>query len=494
MKSKIKTFFEPIIKMDKFERLKILLLTLCYGLIIGAFSILKPLKNPVFFSMVGKDWQPYIRFVEIPFIFICIFFYSKIVDKLRRYQILMYFLLTYTILNLVFAYIFIHPVYGLTNTATSPYRIVAWAFYFYLDQFQVFVVGAFWAFTSSISSPDSAKKEYGFVVAGSKIAGVMTPLLSLFWLGKNENYASPESIAILITTTSILLLLGALTIVRLKRRVPGYMLHGYEAAYQFEKTKIKAEETNEKTEEKIHSAKKVGLTKSVLYKIKNSFRGVFEGIQLMILEPYVFGIFIMVFGYEITSTILEYHLNILVSEANNNLVVGMSYFGLVYTAVWQAVGLIFALFGTTYFLKYFDVKICLLITPLTIIGMVVSLFFVSSSIPSLFAIMVLLRALNYGFTLPIREILYIPTVKDIKFKSKAWIDSFGRSFSKSAGSIANIASTGIASSSIIIALAATWAFVANLIGKKYLKTVANNEVIGKDLDLKLHSNSSNETE
>jgi len=483
---KIKSLFHPLTQANKHERLKLILLAFCYAMIIGVFSILKPLKNPIFFSIVGKDWQPITRFIEIPFMLVSILLYSKIVDKLRRYQILMYLLLAFAGINLIFAIIFIHPVYGLPNTVTSASRLLGWAFYFYMDQYQSFVVGSFWAFTHSISSPDAAKKEYGLVIATSNIAGITTPLLSLLWLGKSENFASPVSISILIIATSVLLLIGALTIFQLKRKVPGYMLHGYEAAYQFEKTKIKIEQQQEDKIEK--NISKSSSLNAIYLKIIHSIKGTLEGIKLMLWEPYVFGIFFIVFSYEVTSAVMDYQLNVLVSIEKGNRVVDMSYFGLFYTAVWQGVGLLFALFGTSSLLKRFDVKKCLLITPLMVMAMIITFFF-TPSLTALFLFMVILRALNYGFNMPIREILYIPTVKDIKFKSKAWIDSFGRSFSKSTGSAINIFAAGpsflFASSAILLVISGTWTFVANLIGNKYTKTIQNNDVIGKALDLKI---------
>jgi AAA family ATP:ADP antiporter len=99
--------------------------------------------------------------------------------------------------------------------------------------------------------------------------------------------------------------------------------------------------------------------------------------------------------------------------------------------------------------------------------------------------MVILRALHYGFNSPIREILYIPTVKDIKFKSKAWIDSFGRTFSKSSGSTVNILTIvqqtvfGFSIETFAtFSITFVWFFISLLIGKKYNTTILNNDVIG----------------
>ena len=92
---------------------------------------------------------------------------------------------------------------------------------------------------------------------------------------------------------------------------------------------------------------------------------------------------------------------------------------------------------------------------------------------------------HYAFSYPVRELLYIPTLKEIKFKSKSWIDAFGQKFAKSTGSTVNILATGMSESffypvlmlffSGIIGL---WFIVSFLLGIRYKRAVDNNEVIG----------------
>ena len=84
-----------------------------------------------------------------------------------------------------------------------------------------------------------------------------------------------------------------------------------------------------------------------------------------------------------------------------------------------------------------------------------------------------------------REVLYIPTIKDIQFKSKSWIDSFGRTISKSSGSAINLMaafqSIGLQTVFMFVfitSVSSIWLVIAYMMGRKYVKTVENNEVIG----------------
>lgn len=97
-----------------------------------------------------------------------------------------------------------------------------------------------------------------------------------------------------------------------------------------------------------------------------------------------------------------------------------------------------------------------------------------------------LKALNYAFSWPVRESLYIPAVKEIKFKSKSWIDAFGSKFAKSSGSAFNVFASKLSStmympihSLFFAGLIGMWFVSASLLGRRFEQAVANNEVIGQ---------------
>ena len=97
----------------------------------------------------------------------------------------------------------------------------------------------------------------------------------------------------------------------------------------------------------------------------------------------------------------------------------------------------------------------------------------------------LLQAVNYAFAQPVRESLYIPTVKDIKFKSKSWIDAFGSRFAKGVGSSFNILADSLGSgffftvhSVFFGGIITLWMGTAYIMGRRYVSAIENNEVIG----------------
>ncbi len=439
------------------ELKKLLLLGGAFFFIIGTYSVIRPLKTSVFLGLVGKEYQPLTKLITIIMLVPVLFLYTKIVDKLRRYQVVYYFLMFYVVTIILIALMLMHPVIGLQNTDTSPFRIFGWIFYLLIDLFPVLTVSTFWAFANSISTPEYAKKSYGKIVALSRVGGIITPLLSWFVIEK-ITIPHSTSIPILMISAAFLLLLACLCITRIRKVVPGYLLHGYEAVYQTEKEKGKKK-------------KKVGML---------------EGLKLMLTQPYVMGIFALVYIYEAISVILDYQMQVQMSIATNNSVAAMSSFMFIYTASFQVLGLVFSLFGTSALLKSIGVRFCLFIMPVGTILMMLGLIS-WPGLSTIFVIMVLLRALHYGFNAPVREILYIPTTKDIKFKSKAWIESFGRTLSKTSGSAFNFAYRGTAylsliriNAGLIIGLSVVWGVVTFFIGKRYANTIKDNKVIGEE--------------
>ena len=101
-------------------------------------------------------------------------FYSRLVDRVRRYNLLVFYSLIYAVICLILAIFVSAPQIGLKNTNQSVYRLFGWFFFILVEGFSPFVLGVFLAFSNSINSPESAKKNYAFMVSGSKIGGMVS--------------------------------------------------------------------------------------------------------------------------------------------------------------------------------------------------------------------------------------------------------------------------------------------------------------------------------
>ena len=257
---------------------------------------------------------------------------------------------------------------------------------------------------------------------------------------------------------SILLLTAGLSIYMLMKFVPGYLLHGYEAAYQHEKKK---EEKKER--------------KNIVESLKDGF----EGLILIAKNSYIFGIFAMILSYEVIISIFDYLMALLASNKHSS-VGALTGFYASYYAYMHLIGLAIALFGTAPIQRFLGIRLSLFACPIISIIIIVTIAIFPGS-TSIFYALVILRALNYGLNHPTREALFIPTTKAIKFKAKAWTDAFGSRISKATGSFLNIyVLRGIFHVSTLFNLVITfgWIAIAYSLGKKFKKAVSNNEVIG----------------
>lgn len=448
----------------RYEAIKVLILSVVYFLVIVTYTLVRNMKNSIFIGVVGKEYVPIAKIAAIFILIPALFFYAFLVDNVRRYQLLMIYSAFFGTMLLVSAYFIGDPANGLANTETSPYRFFGWIFYFLLEGYQPFVLSVFWAYVNSVNNPTSAKKHYGIMIASSKLGGIVAAGLS--WLFLKLTTSAGTQLFSDVVNHQILLIAAAgsvlcipLLIYLLNKRVPRKYLHGYEAVYQFEK------ERKEHHEEK---------------------PSIFDGLTMFLKWPYLLGIFGMVFFYDVVSAILSYQ-SLCIAQGNAKGLTEVSAF-LLQLDLWMHIaGLFISLLGTSYMMSRFGERVCLMVIPLTT-GLVLTYFLLSYSAWSIFVAFIFLRSINYAFALPVRESLYIPTVKEMKFKSKSWIDAFGSKLSKGTGSgITLVASIVEHANPVLVfpffvgvftVITTLWTCTAYLMGKRFEEAIKNKEAIG----------------
>ncbi len=462
---RIRAYIASFFPSQRDEYFKLIYTTLSFFLIIGAYTLSKELKDIIFTEIVGKEYIGLVKLITILILIPSIMLYAKFVDALRRYQLLVLYSLLYGVVGLVFAFLLGNKSIGLPNTVASPYRLFGWFFYFFVEGYSPFVVSVFWAFVNSINSPDSAKQNYATMVSGSKIGGMATAgfawaLLSVTDVNSFWMISHIGRLQLLLALASCMLILVPVAIYLLIKSVSAQHLHGYEATYRVE----------EQREKKGQSS-----------------TGIISGLAMILRYPYVFGIFCLVLFYETIYTVLNYQKICIAKESAKNLS-ELSGFLFKIIFITHLVGLFISLFGTRRLLEKFGEKVCLLLVPLSTAILFVY-FKITGTQFAFFIFFLIFRSIHYAFSYPVRESLYILTVKEVQFKSKSWIDSFGSKIAKTGGSTFNgitsslsVAAFSIAQSALFAVLIGLWVGVAFLLGKRFEKAVANNEVIGLEKD------------
>ncbi len=446
--------------VDKFK-LKIILLATTFLSMSSCLVIWRPLKMSVFAKMIGPTNMPdakiYSLFVIIPLIIL----YSCLVDLVRRHQLLYFFTIGHGIGGLIFYYFFTHPVHGVANTTLDSSRWIGWAFYFFMESFDAFFATSFWAFADSISKPKDAQQYYGFLVAGSKIGGIIAAGTLYFFLTMTD-VSSTILLPYALICGSVALFIAAGCIHALIIRVPEGIMHGYESVYQLEKLR----------ETQNHS-------------LWDTLKNVFVGPLLIIRSGYVMGIFCLGLFYEIIISIFDY-IVMLQANAIYPTIGNLTAFYAFYYFMMNIIGLAISLLGTTPLLRLFSLRVSLFAFPVICMFLLIGTWFFP--LPWVLVLTLMsLRALNYALNHPTKEVLYIPTTKDIKFKAKAWADAFGSRIAKSVGSLFNKAIDRSFPAYIVfsgvgvgITLTTFWLVTVYFLGKRLQGAIDNKQVIGND--------------
>ena len=450
--------------LDRVERKKIFWLAVAFFCVIGAYTVLKEMKDVLFVQMVGARSMYQVKLISMFVLLPATLFYAKLVDVMSRFKLLCFYSILYGIFGLVVAYYLSDPVVGLANAVPSTHRWFGWFIYLFYEGLVPFVVSVFWAFANSVTKPDTAKKGYPIIIAGSKLGGMFTAGIAALMFTPNSflgkmNFSSIALHQFLLVFASLLLAFSPFVIYFLQQMSSQKSLHGYEAVHSHEK------ELEKKGESKT---------------------GVLSGLVMFQKYPYILGIFGMMFFYELVNVVLGIQRAVILQATSKS---AAAFTGtMFYQRFWMHfLGFIVSFFGTRVLVKRLGERVCLFLIPL-ITGMLLVYFMVAYNEQAVLYVFMLLGMLNYAFSSPLREALYIPTVKDIRFKSKSWIESFGQRFAKGCGSgvIGIIQSVAAIGTPLYMALFSgffaviifCWMIVAWLLGKKYVSVVKNKEVIG----------------
>ena len=460
MSSKLKKIFKFLLDIDQKDFLKVVLLTVSFFLVIGAYTVARELKDAVFTAMIGQDrkYQAYAKILSMLVLVPTLFFHSRLVDILRRHYLLYIYATAYALIGLLFVFFLGDPSMGLANKTVGPDRLLGWLFYFFIEGYSPLVVSVFWAFANSITTPEDASSNYTFMIAGSKIGGILTAGSACLFL-QSGWFNDVVNLQVLLAVSSIILLFVPLIIYRLVTVVPRKNMHGYEAAYQVEKER------------------------SAQQKESSAFTSMLSGLLMLFKYPYVMGIFGMSFFFELVNQAIKVESIVFGKEASTTLS-GFTQFLLWQALLVHVVGFFVVVFGTRALIQALGERRSLMLIP-TLTGLsIIGFIFRKNYINAVIAFVVT-RSVNYAFAVPLRESLYIPTVKEIQFKTKSWIDGIGTKFAKMCASSFNMYTSSLGAqvllavqSSFFSVALVTWFITAYLLGRRFEKAVARNEVIG----------------
>ena len=471
MLSSVVRFFWPSI--DKTDVRKFSLLSLTFFLIIGSYWLLRLLKDTVFMKIAfpeslgwaaqqGGLYQPYAKTASVFVVIACIFIYSKLVDTFKKHQ-LFYVIATFyaAVFGSITTALFLRSMYGDAFLGKTLLASVGWITYWSIESYGSLMVPLFWSFVISVTDSNKAKTGFPLIIAGAQIGSIGFSGLTIF-------ASELGGIRRLFAIATLLVLAIVAVVYYFMKVIPADHLVG-------DKKVAEAEKQGQKKKEK-----------------ENFFAGFYNGLRLLLTTPYLLGVLVVSTVYEIVGTIVDYQMKRYAAISPQFAgEAGFAKFMGIFGVCVNSLAFIIALLGTSYLLKKYGIRICLLIYPI-IFGIALIGFYGAYSagwlvdgrmLWALFAVMVLARGLTYAVNNPSKDMMYIPTSKDVRYKAKGWTDMFGGRTAKATGSqvtsalrhdLALLVTVGTV---IGLGVIAFWILAALFVGKKNEQLIRDGEII-----------------
>jgi len=450
------------------ELKKFLFLAFIFFIIIGVYWSMRPIKDSIFGAMVGyKKYGPWAKLLSLALIVPLIIIYNKLIDKYPRQKLFYILFTTYAVVTLIFMGLFLLPSNqaillsdipaGLPGSLASPWNIVGWLWYVFVESYGSMLVALFWAFSSDITKAGPARRGFPLIFLFGQLGNVLGPLIFNVKQGIFKSYEFATSAPLLGVLAGLMLTVVGLLWLFVKV-TPERQMQGFEAA-----------EVEVSTKEKKEKA------------------GFLDGLKLLLRHKYLLGMYCIIMFYEVIVTMFDYSFKALCKTVYPLEIDNSAY--LFQYATWTGIISATCVFvGINNIQRKLGMKVSLILMPLIVFIAWVSLrisgsFGLLTQLVFLFWVMVFSKAINYALNQPTLKQAYIPTSKDSKYKAQSWIEMFGGRSSKGIGSTVNLVNGWspfvymIASSVITLGLIGVWIVVAMFVAGTYNKAIKENKLI-----------------
>lgn len=438
---------------NKEELKKYLFLGVIFSLMIGTYWTLRPMKDSFFGSLVvgygGKEGREVFlalaKVVSLIMLVPIVTLYGTLVERFKK-NVFFYGLTgLYAVLMIAWSLFFLSPTYGLANEVASTWRVSGWLWYVFVESFGSLVIALFWAIVIDISSTESAKRGFALIVMVGQLGGIIFPKY-LALIPRTYGVSPAIVVGICGIITFAFLVLFWLFV----KSTPKELFVGYSA---------KKEYTEHKEEP-----------------------GLMEGLSLLLKHKYLLGIFAILSFFEFIATVIDFNFKSLVFKQFADVTSATEYLGSYGSSV-NLVAFLCLLFGINNIQRWLGLTTALCLVPV-IVGCAVAAFYVFPQLDVLFVLIVGAKAINYALNGPTIKQLYIPTSEDVKFKSQAWIETFGSRLAKASSSFVNLTKGALGAQLYLamtvcmcLGLSAVWFFIALYLAGQCNKALKHNEII-----------------
>lgn len=461
----ILSFLQTIVKpifgtFEKEEFKKFLRMGLIFACIIGSYWTIRTLKNAIFITLVSAAQLPYAKTASLFFLLPVIMMYTKLLDRYSREKIFYILSTIYGVGALLFGTSLIwtqgmdHA--NLEGMISILLMILGYGFYLFVESYGSLIPALFWAIATDTTVPDSAKKGFSLVVAIGQFGGIFGPYLI---------NSLPRRLGF--TTNALSLYICAAAII-----TSMYLFRNFFSATPKELL-VSYHGKNEDKEEKEQEKE----------------AGFFEGLRLLMTHKYLLAIFAVISFPEIIGTIFDVHFHSLAAQHYSGVHLA-EYLGL-YGSLATFMAFMFLICGIGNITRVLGIGVSLILMPI-IYGGALFGFVTLNSLNFLLILMASSKAINYALNGPAIKQLYIPTTHNVRFKSQAWMETFGSRGAKEVGAVFNMTLGPLQNSLGVVAgrarhailagyfgfaIVVLWFFMAFFLGKKYKTAIDEKRVV-----------------
>jgi AAA family ATP:ADP antiporter len=309
-------------------------------------------------------------------------------------------------------------------------------FFVWVSVFNLFATAVFWSFMTDLFTTEQGKRLFGFIAVGGSLGGILGPIIT-------ASLVHRVSVGVLLLICAAMLEIAAQSVRFFPAEFRGEDRHGESASAE----------------------KPIG-------------GGIWEGISHIWRSPYLFGLFLFILLYTLTSTWAYFQQSELTKAGFVDRAARTAFFAKLDLSV-NTLTLLLQVFLTGRLMKFLGVTVTLLFMP------VLSLFgFAAMGLVPVLTVLAVFqvarRASTFAFMRPAREVLFTVLRREDKYKAKSFIDTFGYRCGDQIGawSYGGLQALGLglsAISYIALPLVAGWCALGVWLGRKQAVLATNNE-------------------
>jgi len=332
--------------------------------LLAGYFMLRPIRGAV--AANHSDSLHWLYTATFVLMLLIVPIFGWLVSKFRRGRFIPGIYLFF-ISNLVF--------FALAFEGDTTSDWIQYGFYVWLSVFNLFVVSIFWSFMADIFQPDQAQRLFGSIMAGGSLGAISGPVLTANWVESIGSGGVMTLAAIcLLVATAFAIVLGRL----------------------------------ERLQHLEEPAKIIG-------------GSIWEGAVRVFKSKYLLLICLLMLSHNLTSTFLYNGLAVLVNENIIGFDERTRFFSFVDLIV-QILAFLFQFLITSRLVIYLGMPRTAILPPI-LLAVGFTLLGSSLGLVLFAAVGVAQRALNYGLLGPVKEMLFTVVDREIKYKSKNFIDT-----------------------------------------------------------------------